>query len=173
MASNRIVDVTEARFDAGIRYGGTVPEDMVAQRLSADVRWVVAASPEYLARFGEPRHPHDLQQHRCVSNRLGNSRIYKWEFERGEEQLTVKVPPLLTVDLAETGVVAILQGFGLMYLPEPLIAEHVSAGRLRLVLTDWASYGPGFYIYYSSRYQVPTGLRLLISLVREMKPLGL
>ncbi len=78
---------------------------MVAQRLSADVRWVVAASPEYLARFGEPRHPHDLQQHRCVSNRLGNNRIYKWEFERGEEQLTVKVPPLLTVDLAETGVV--------------------------------------------------------------------
>lgn len=173
VASNRIVDVTEARFDAGIRYGGTVPEDMVAQRLSADVRWVVAASPEYLARFGEPRHPHDLQQHRCVSNRLGNNRIYKWEFERGEEQLTVKVPPLLTVDLAETGVVAILQGFGLMYLPEPLIAEHVSAGRLRLVLTDWASYGPGFYIYYSSRHQVPTGLRLLISLVREMKPLGL
>ena len=83
------------------------------------------------------------------------------------------MPPLLTVDLAETGVVAILQGFGLMYLPEPLIAEHVSAGRLRLVLTDWASYGPGFYIYYSSRHQVPTGLRLLISLVREMKPLGL
>ena len=100
VASNRIVDVTEARFDAGIRYGGTVPEDMVAQRLSADVRWVVAASPDYLARFGEPLHPNDLQHHRCVSNRLGNNRIYKWEFERGEEQLTIKVPPLLTVDLA-------------------------------------------------------------------------
>ena len=173
VASNRIVDVTEARFDAGIRYGGTVPEDMVAQRLSADVRWVVAASPDYLARFGEPLYPNDLQHHRCVSNRLGNNRIYKWEFERGEEQLTIKVPPLLTVDLAETGVVAILQGFGLMYLPEPLIRQHVSEGRLRLVLTDWASYGPGFYIYYSSRHQIPTGLRLLIALVRELQPLGL
>ncbi|CAM3446454.1 HTH-type transcriptional regulator PgrR [Klebsiella spallanzanii] len=151
----------------------TVPEDMVAQRLSADVRWVVAASPEYLARFGVPQHPDDLHQHRCVSNRLGNNRIYKWEFERGEEQLTIKVPPLLTVDQAETGVVAILQGFGLMYLPEPLIAQHVREGRLRLVLSDWASWGPGFYIYYSSRHQLPTGLRLLISLVRELKPLGL
>ncbi|MBA7933787.1 LysR family transcriptional regulator [Klebsiella sp. RHBSTW-00215] len=172
-ASNRIIDVTEERFDAGIRYGGTVPEDMVAQRLSADVRWVVAASPAYLARFGEPQHPDDLHHHRCVSNRLGNNRIYKWEFERGEEQLTIKVPPLLTVDQAETGVVAILQGFGLMYLPEPLISQHVSEGRLRLVLTDWASSGPGFYIYYSSRHQLPAGLRLLIDLVRELKPLGL
>lgn len=172
-ASNRIIDVTEERFDAGIRYGGTVPEDMVAQRLSADVRWVVAASPAYLARFGEPQHPDDLHHHRCVSNRLGNNRIYKWEFERGEEQLTIKVPPLLTVDQAETGVVAILQGFGLMYLPEPLISQHVSEGRLRLVLTDWTSSGPGFYIYYSSRHQLPAGLRLLIDLVRELKPLGL
>lgn len=116
--------------------------------------------------------PDDLHQHRCVSNRLGNNRIYKWEFERGEEQLTIKVPPLLTVDQAETGVVAILQGFGLMF-PEPLIAQHVREGRLRLVLSDWASWGPGFYIYYSSRHQLPTGLRLLISLVRELKPLGL
>lgn len=172
-ASNRIIDVTEERFDAGIRYGGTVPEDMVAQRLSADVRWVVAASPAYLARFGEPQHPDELHHHRCVSNRLGNNRIYKWEFERGEEQLTIKVPPLLTVDQAETGVVAILQGFGLMYLPEPLISQHLSEGRLRLVLTDWASSGPGFYIYYSSRHQLPAGLRLLIDLVRELKPLGL
>ncbi|PXW43934.1 LysR family transcriptional regulator [Klebsiella oxytoca] len=172
-ASNRIIDVTEERFDAGIRYGGTVPEDMVAQRLSANVRWVVAASPAYLARFGEPQHPDELHHHRCVSNRLGNNRIYKWEFERGEEQLTIKVPPLLTVDQAETGVVAILQGFGLMYLPEPLISQHVSEGRLRLVLTDWASFGPGFYIYYSSRHQLPAGLRLLIDLVRELKPLGL
>lgn len=75
--------------------------------------------------------------------------------------------------IAELHVVAILQGFGLMYLPEPLIAQHVREGRLRLVLSDWASWGPGFYIYYSSRHQLPTGLRLLISLVRELKPLGL
>lgn len=44
VASNRMVNVTDAGFDAGIRYGGTVPEDMVARRLSADIRWVIAAS---------------------------------------------------------------------------------------------------------------------------------
>lgn len=172
-ATNRIVDVTEQRFDAGIRYGGTVPEDMVAQRLSADIRWVVAASPDYLARFGAPQHPDDLMRHRCVSNRLGDNRVYQWEFERGDEAITIKVPPLLTIDQADTGLAAILGGVGLMYCPEPLIAGHLDAGRLRLVLTEWASFGPGFYIYYSSRHQLPGGLRVLIDLIRELKPLGL
>ena len=42
--TNQLVDVIGAGHDAGIRYGGTVPEDMIAQRLSADIRWVVARS---------------------------------------------------------------------------------------------------------------------------------
>ncbi|MDE1187208.1 MAG: LysR family transcriptional regulator [Pantoea sp.] len=173
VATNRIVDMTEEGFDAGIRYGGTIPEDMIAQRLSADIRWVVAGSPEYLDRFGTPLHPNDLDKHRCVSNRLGDNRIYRWEFDRGDESLAIKVPPLITVDQAETGLVAVLKGVGLMYYPEPLIAKYVKEGSLRLVLTDWASMGSGFHIYYSSRRQLPTGLRLLIDLIRKIQPLGL
>ncbi|WP_266020029.1 LysR family transcriptional regulator [Brucella intermedia] len=173
VASNRMVDVTDAGFDAGIRYGGTVPEDMIAQRLSADIRWVVAASPEYLDRFGVPEHPDDLLQHRCISNRLGDDRVYRWEFERDGEERQVAVPTSITVDLAETGLIAVLGGVGLMYFPEPLIAPYVADGRLRLVLPDWASTGDGFHIYSSSRRQVPTGLRLLIDLIRELRPMGL
>lgn len=173
VANNRMVDMTDAGFDAGIRYGGTVPEDMIAQRLSADVRWVVASSPEYLDRFGVPEHPNDLLQHRCISNRLGDDRVYRWEFERNGENLQVTVPTSITVDQAETGLVAVLGGGGLMYFPEPLVAPFVADGRLRLVLLDWASIGDGFHAYYSSRRQVPTGLRLLIDLIREMRPMGL
>jgi DNA-binding transcriptional LysR family regulator len=120
-----------------------------------------------------PVHPDDLLQHRCVSNRLGDDRIYRWEFERGSEKLSVTVPSSVTVDQADTGLITVLGGAGLMYFPEPLVAPHVKAGRLRLVLTDWAPSGPGFHIYYSSRRQMPTGLRLLIDLVREIQPLGL
>ncbi|MBN3729544.1 LysR family transcriptional regulator [Burkholderia sp. Tr-20390] len=173
VASNRLVDVTEGGFDAGIRYGGTVPEDMIAQRLSANIRWVVAGAPDYLGRFGVPNHPNDLLEHRCISNRLGDDRIYRWEFKRGDENLEVAVPSSLTVDHAETGLVAVLGGAGLMYFPEPFVATYVREGKLRLVLNDWAPSEPGFYIYYSSRRQMPTGLRLLIDLVRELQPLGL
>lgn len=112
VASNRMVDVTEAGFDAGIRYGGTVPEDMIARRLSADIRWVIAASPDYLARYGTPAHPEDLLHHRCVSNRLGDDRIYRWELERDGETLQITVPTSVTVNQAETGLVAVLGGAG-------------------------------------------------------------
>nr|WP_315592811.1 LysR family transcriptional regulator [uncultured Cupriavidus sp.] len=173
VASNRMVDVTQGGFDAGVRYGGTVPEDMVAQRLSANIRWVVAGTPGYLKRFGTPSHPTDLVEHRCVSIRLGDDRIYRWEFEKGDEKLAITVPRTVIVDHAETGLVGVLGGMGLMYLPEPLIRKHVEDGRLTLVLTDWAPTEPGFHIYYSSRRQMPTGLRLLIDLVKELAPLGL
>ncbi|TPQ40957.1 LysR substrate-binding domain-containing protein [Cupriavidus pinatubonensis] len=173
VASNRMVDVTQGGFDAGIRYGGKVPEDMIAQRLSANIRWVVAGAPSYLDRFGIPSHPTDLVAHRCVSIRLGDDRIYRWEFEKGDEKLAITVPRMVIVDHAETGLVGILGGTGLMYLPEPLIRKHVEAGRLRIVLKDWAPIEPGFHIYYSSRRQMPTGLRVLIDLVKELAPLGL
>ncbi|RPE03649.1 LysR family transcriptional regulator [Candidatus Pantoea deserta] len=173
VASNLMVDVTDAGFDAGIRYGGTVPEDMVARRLSADIRWVIAASPAYLERYGTPAHPDDLSRHRCISSRLGDNRIYRWELARDGEALQIAVPGSFTVNQAETGLIAVLGGAGLMYFPEPLVASYVKDGRLRLVLTEWSPLEDGFHIYYSSRRQVPTGLRLLIDFIQEVRPLGL
>jgi DNA-binding transcriptional LysR family regulator len=171
--SNRLIDVIDSGFDAGIRYGGTVPEDMVTQRLSADIGWVVAGSPAYLDRFGTPNHPDDLQHHRCLRFRLGDDRVYRWEFERNEEKMEIDVPGAITLDDSRSIVTLLVGGAGLMYGPEPLLAPLVKSGAARLVLEDWSSPGPGFHIYYSSRRQVPAGLRLLIDLIREMQPLGL
>jgi DNA-binding transcriptional LysR family regulator len=171
--SNRMIDVIDSGFDAGIRYGGTVPEDMIAQRLSADIRWLVVAAPAYLDRFGVPAHPDDLQAHRCIRLRIGDDRIYRWEFERGEERLEANVPGPLIIDQGEIGLAAVKQGAGLMYVAEPMVRRLLEEGVVRTVLDDWAPVGPGFHIYYSSRRQVPAALRLLIDLVRELRPLGL
>jgi DNA-binding transcriptional LysR family regulator len=171
--SNRMIDVIDGGYDAGVRYGGTVPEDMVAQRLSADIRWIVVGTPDYLDRFGRPSHPNDLLGHRCLRFRLGDDSVYRWEFEQGEEQLSVTVPGTLTLDDSRLIMDALMGGAGLMYGPEPLLRDGISTGMLQEVLADWASFGPGFHIYYSSRRQVPTGLRLLIEHIRELRPLGL
>lgn len=170
--NNRLVDVIAGGFDAGIRYGGTVPEDMIAQRLSPDIRWVAAASPAYLERFGTPTAPEDLRTHRCVRIRLGNDELYQWEFERGEETVAVATPGPLTVDESHTAVRFGLNGVGIIYGAEPIIRAHLESGALRIVLGDWASMGSGFHAYYSGRRQVPTALRLLIDLIREIDPLG-
>jgi DNA-binding transcriptional LysR family regulator len=170
--SNRLVDVIAGGFDAGIRYGGTVPEDMIAQRLSPDIRWVAAASPAYLERFGTPETPQDLQAHRCVRIRLGNDRIYQWEFERGEETLAIATPGPLTVDESHAAVGFGLSGVGVIYGAEPVLRPYLKSGALQVVLGDWSPMGGGFHAYYSSRRQVPTALRLLIDLIREVDPLG-
>ncbi len=171
--SNRMIDVIGSGFDAGIRYGGTVPEDMIAQRLSADMRWIAAAAPAYLERFGIPRHPDELKHHHCVRIRLGNDQIYDWEFGDDDNPIAVAAPGLLTVDSTQSALGLGLSGCGIIYGSEPIFRALFSSGALRPLFEDWASVGSGFHIYYSGRRQVPTGLRLLIDLIREIRPLGL
>lgn len=172
-ATNRIVDVIGRGFDAGIRYGGTVPEDMVAQRLSASLRWVAAASPEYIERFGAPSHPNELADHRCIGIRLGNDHLYRWEFEREGEEIEVRTPGPVTVD----GSNAVLEfgkaGVGVIYNTEAVLRPYFESGALVPLMEDWSSASEGFCMYYSSRRQVPTALRLLVDLIRELRPLGL
>lgn len=171
--SNRLIDVIAGGFDAGIRYGGTVPEDMVARRLSPPIRWLAAASPAYLARFGTPSHPDDLRHHRCIGIRLGNDQIYDWEFERGDKALTIATPGPVTVNESHAALGLGRAGVGIVYGAEPVLRQDLTSGALAPVLPDWASMGEGFHIYYPGRRQVPTALRLLIDLIRELKPLGL
>ncbi len=170
--NNRLIDVIGSGFDAGIRYGGTVPEDMVARRLSPGMRWVAAASPDYIDRFGAPKTPDELLQHRCIGIRLGNDQLYHWEFERGGETAEIATPGPLTVDESHAAIGFGLAGVGIIYGVERVLQPHLDRGALIRVLDDWASMGEGFHIYYSSRRQVPTALRLLIDLIREISPLG-
>jgi DNA-binding transcriptional LysR family regulator len=170
--NNRLIDVIAGGFDAGIRYGGTVPEDMIAQRLSPDIRWVAAAAPAYLDRWGTPAHPRDLRDHRCIGIRLGNDRLYDWEFERGGEAVAVATPGPLTVDASHAALAFGLRGIAIVYGTLPVFRPYLNSGALRLVLDDWSSLGSGFHIYHPSRRHVPTGLRLLIDLIREIRPLG-
>jgi DNA-binding transcriptional LysR family regulator len=171
--SNRLIDVIDKGFDAGIRYGGTVPEDMVAQRLSADIRWIVVGAPAYFERFGVPAHPNDLQAHRCIRIRIGDDSLYRWEFEQGAEELSITAPGSLVVDDGRLGLAAARDGVGLMYVADTMVRKELASGELRTVLDDWATSSGGYHIYYSSRRQLPAALRLFIDLVRELRPLGL
>jgi DNA-binding transcriptional LysR family regulator len=171
--SNQMIDVIGEGYDAGIRYGGTVPYDLIARRLSADIRWVVVGAPTYLVAHGTPTHPRDLLQHRCLKIRLGNNSIYRWELESDEADLALNVPGPVTIDNTGFALNLARRGAALAYVPHPSVSSLLAAGELVTVLDEWAPVGPGFHIYYSSRHHVPTGLRLLIDLIREVRPLGL
>jgi DNA-binding transcriptional LysR family regulator len=170
--SNSMLDVVEGGFDAGMRYGDSVPEGMIAHRLSPEVRWVVAATPDYLATHGVPQHPDDLRNHRCLKFRVGSGKVYDWEFHKDGVDLSVAVAGGVMLDETRLAIALACESAGLIYAAEPALASLIEAGTLKLVLEDWASVTQGFHIYYSSYRQQPLGLRLLIDLIRELAPLG-
>ena len=169
---DHFVDVTAEGFDAGIRYSGTIPEDMIAAPLSPPLKWVVVGSPGYLARNGRPQTPDELLDHQCIRIRTGRGQIYKWEFERGEDRRQINVPGLFISSDTALSIRAALDGLGFYYCLERLALPHVAEQRLEMVLEDWASIGPGYAMYYSSRHQAPFGIRALIEVIREVRPLG-
>lgn len=170
--TNSMVDIVDGGFDAGIRYGATVPEGMIAQRLSPPVRWVVVGTPDYLNRYGIPLHPEDLKQHNCLRFRLGNGRMYNWEFEKDGEKLEIPVSGGVVLDETRVMLAMVAQSEALTYVAEPVVAPLLANGTLQRVLEEWVSVGPGFHIYYSSYRQMPTALRLLIDLIKELRPIG-
>ena len=103
---------------------------------------------------------------------MGNDQLYQWEFERGSEAVAVATPGPLTVDESHAAVGFGLSGVGIIYGAEPVLQPYLSSGSLQVVLSDWASIGSGFHAYYPGRRQVPTALRLLIDLIREVRPLA-
>lgn len=165
---DRMVDIVADGFDAGIRYGGTVPRDMIAMPLTGELRWIVVASPDYLSRHGRPQVPEDLLHHQCMRMRLGDNSPYKWELGNGPQAIHLDVPGSLGANETDILLQATLNGLGLVYCLELRVAEELRSGRLEMVLPEWSSMGPPFCMYYPSRRQPQPGLRQLIESIRAL-----
>ena len=160
-------DIIASRIDAGIRLGQKLEKDMIALGVGPELRMAVVGSPDYLARSGTPRTPHELAQHRCVSYRMrAGGALLDWEFERDAHAFEVKVDGLLTVNEPELALDVALDGLGLAWVLESRARPHLDAGALVEVLAAWQVPFPGFFLYYPSRRQVKPALAALINLLR-------
>lgn len=157
-------DIAGEGFDAGIRVGNRLQKDMVAVRMTPDVELLAVASPEYLARHGEPRTPADLSRHACINWRFpGSGRIAGWEFSKKGKTVEFFGEGSVISNHQDIIVPAALQGLGILYAyNDDDIAEALRDGRLRRVLADWSPTVPGLYLYYSSRRHMLPGLRAFI-----------
>ena len=170
VVEGRLIDVIEAGFDAGVRLGESVAQDMVAVRFAGEVRFVAVAAPAYLARGAIPGAPDDLFQHACIRHRLPSGKLYRWEFERHGQTAVIDVPGRVTLDQTSLMVEAAEAGLGIAYVPLHAAREAVDAGRLVTVLYDWCPPIPGLFLYYPSHRQVPSNLRAFIDVMREVLP---
>lgn len=157
-------DIAAEGFDAGIRVGNRVQKDMVAVRMTPDVELLAVASPDYLARHGEPRTPEELSRHACILWRFpGSGRIAGWEFSKAGKTVEFLGEGNVISNHQDIIVPAALQGLGILYAyNDDDIAEALRDGRLRRVLADWSPKVPGLYLYYSSRRHMLPALRAFI-----------
>lgn len=165
------VDIVEGGFDAGVRYGESLQQDMVALPLGPAQRLMVVGSPALLARAGTPRTPRDLLAMPCVRIRFPSGARYAWEFEKAGEKITVNVEGRLTVGEMPLMLEAALAGVGFAYVYEPYARAALASGALVGVLEDWCPPIPGFYLYYPSRKLPTATLRAFVELVAaQFKP---
>lgn len=170
VAEGRLVDIVAEGFDAGVRLGETLPQDMIAASFGGQARFVAVAAPAYLKRAGTPIVPDDLHRYACIRHRMPSGKLYDWEFSRHGQELTVNVPGRLTLDLLPLMAQAAADGLGIAYVPERVAEELLEGGRLKRVLEDWTPPIPGLSLYYPSRRQVPPALRVFIDTLKEVLP---
>lgn len=164
---NANVDIVKGRFDAGIRYGRLIANDMVMVRASAASRVLAVAAPQYLASHPAPKVPQDLHEHTCIRFRLGSQQFLTWEFEKNKKKLEVAVSGPLIVNDVNLVVRAARDGLGVGYVAEIYIADDLARGSLVPLLTDWSPSRDNWYLYYASRHHLPTPLKVFIQFLRE------
>ena len=163
-----LTDIVAQRYDAGVRLGEQVEKDMIAVRIGPDMCMAVVGSRGYFAAHPPPQLPQDLATHNCINLRLPrHGNLLPWEFERRRRTLNVRVEGQWVFNSSAPILRAALAGAGLAWLPEDLVREHVSAGRLVRVLEDWCPAFPGYHLYYPGSRQSQQAFSLVVEALRH------
>ena len=161
------VDIVADGFDAGVRMGDKVSNDMIAVRIGPDLHGVIVASPDYLERFGTPEQPDELRSHQIIGYRMIRARsIYRWELQKRNKKLKLDLDPVFVTNDLDMTIRAALDGLGLAHLLDAQVERHLRSGELVHVLQSWSAPFVGSYLYYPSRRQLSPAFRVIIDTLR-------
>jgi DNA-binding transcriptional LysR family regulator len=162
-----LTDIVAGRFDAGFRRGNVIAREMIAVRVTDDMRQVAVASPSYVARHGRPQAPADLHAHNCIRFRLSGSGVIPWQFLVDGKLAELEVHGSVIVNEPDLLIRAAIEGIGVIYIMEEYVAPMIADGRLVALLDDSVlPRMPGFFMFYPSRRQNPAALQALIEFLR-------
>ncbi|HEX7689491.1 MAG TPA: LysR substrate-binding domain-containing protein [Burkholderiaceae bacterium] len=165
-----LVDIVAAGFDAGVRLGESIAQDMVTVRLTPPFEAVLVAAPSYLQARGEPAAIADLAAHDCIGFRLlASGSLYEWELA-GDDGRTIAVRTTGSAVITDATFARdlALAGVGIAYIFEPLVRADLAAGRLRQLLPHTALREEGLFLYFPRRAAMAPKLRAFIDAAREL-----
>ena len=162
-------DIVAEGYDAGVRLGEVIEQDMIAVSVAGDERQLAVCSPRYRERFGVPSHPSELAAHRCIGWRAAPKVTpYRWEFaDHGKEFSVAVAPEITTNDMALMTKLAVAGG-GITFGMEESFRPFIERGELVPILESFCPRFAGFYLYYSSRRHMAPKLRALIDHLRGL-----
>ncbi|MCH1921567.1 LysR family transcriptional regulator [Shewanella sp. A3A] len=160
-------DIVARRFDAGVRFGEAISNDMIAIRIGPDLSMAAVATPAYFSQHAKPVVPHDLLQHNCINLRFPTyGGLYAWEFEKGDRQLNVNVDGQLVFNNINQILQATLASFGIAFLPEDIFQPYVDSGELVRVLADWCPPFAGYHLYFPHRMRSSPAFDVIVNALR-------
>jgi DNA-binding transcriptional LysR family regulator len=162
-ADDGFVDIVAQGYDAGVRLGASLQQDMVALRLTPPFKAIVVASPAYVEAYGAPQGLGDLHTHNCIGFRLiGSGGVYDWELSDRGRVVAVKTRGTVLVTDATYARDLALAGVGIAYVFEPLARKEIRAGRLLRLLPQAAIEEDGLFLYFPRRASLAPKLRAFI-----------
>jgi DNA-binding transcriptional LysR family regulator len=166
-----LIDIVAAQFDAAIRLGDMVTKDMMAVRISPDIRAIVIASPSYLSDRKRPRLPQDMTGHNCINYSINSrftpgSSLVVWPFEKNGRKVNVRVDGQIASNDVNVILNAAVRGLGVAYLPETYAKPYLSSGELVQVLADWCPPRSGYHLCYPSTRQPSAAFAVLVDAIR-------
>ncbi len=167
MGEPQLVDIVAAGFDAGVRWGEDLAQDMIAVPLGSAQRYVIVVAPDLLAKTGPVSTPQDLLTRPCIRQRFPNGVTMQWEFERRGRTLRIDPPAALISNNIALQRRAALDGAGFWASFDGYVTDDLAKGRLVSVLDDWQAPFPGPFLYYPSRRQIPPPLQAFLDFLRK------
>ncbi|TPO01066.1 LysR family transcriptional regulator [Mesorhizobium sp. B1-1-5] len=169
VADQGLIDIVGEGFDAGIRLGEMIAQDMITVRMTPPFNAVIVASPAYVAKHGRPRDVADLANHNCIGYRLVRSgALYRWDLNDNGKDVVVETRGTAIVTDSLGAIDLALAGVGLAYVFEPLVRADLAAGRLVQILPQTAIEEPGLFLYFPRRASMAPKLRAFIDTAQEI-----
>jgi LysR family transcriptional regulator for bpeEF and oprC len=167
--SDRPIDILGENVDCAVRAGELSDQSLIARRIS-EMCLVTCAAPSYLAKFGEPEHPLDLEKdHQVVSFfRTQNGHKQPFVFNRDGEQIEVNGRYLVAVNEAITYVRAAEAGMGIIQAPRFMVRDAFLAGTLQPVLSDWTREPMPLFVVYPPNRHLSNKLRVFVDWIANL-----
>jgi DNA-binding transcriptional LysR family regulator len=161
-------DIVAEGYDAGVRLGEVIAQDMIALAVSGEQRQLAVCAPAYLAQGPAPVHPRELPQYRCIGWRPAPGVApYRWEFAESGREFSVAVEPEITTNDMALMIKLACEGGGITFGMEETFRPYLEDKRLVALFEEYSPQFPGFYLYYPNRRNLAPKLGALLKCIRR------